>query len=175
MLVSGSNMSGKSTFLRSIGSSVVLTLCGSVVRATRFRTYPFQLATAMRVSDSLQEGRSLFFSVVRRLKTVVDLTESPRIVLFLLDEILHGTNSHDRRRGAEAVIRSLVAHRALGIVTTHDLALTQIAETMSSQAVNKHFEDTIVDGTMTFDYKLRDGVVERSNAIALMRMLGLDV
>jgi DNA mismatch repair ATPase MutS len=168
-------MSGKSTFLRSIGSSVVLTFCGSVVRASRFRTYPFQLATAMRVSDSLQEGRSLFFSVVRRLKTVVDLTESPRIVLFLLDEILHGTNSHDRRRGAEAVIRSLVAHHALGIVTTHDLALTQIADTMASQAVNKHFEDTIVDGTMTFDYTLRDGVVERSNAIALMRMLGLDV
>ena len=129
----------------------------------------------MRVSDSLQEGRSLFFSVVRLLKTVVDLTESPRIVLFLLDEILHGTNSHDRRRGAEAVIRSLVAHHALGIVTTHDLALTQIADTMASQAVNKHFEDTIVDGTMTFDYTLRDGVVERSNAIALMRMLGLDV
>ena len=175
LLVSGSNMSGKSTFLRSIGSSVVLTFCGSVVRASRFRTYPFQLATAMRVSDSLQEGRSLFFSVVRRLKTVVDLTESPRIVLFLLDEILHGTNSHDRRRGAEAVIRSLVAHHALGIVTTHDLALTQIADTMASQAVNKHFEDTIVDGTMTFDYTLRDGVVERSNAIALMRMLGLDV
>jgi len=175
MLVSGSNMSGKSTFLRSIGSSVVLTLCGSVVRATRFRTYPFQLATSMRVSDSLQEGRSLFFSVVRRLKTVVDLTESPRIVLFLLDEILHGTNSHDRRRGAEAVIRTLVARHALGVVTTHDLALTQIAETMSSQAVNKHFEDTIIDGTMRFDYKLRDGVVERSNAIALMRMLGLDV
>lgn len=175
LLVSGSNMSGKSTFLRSIGSSVVLTFCGSVVRASRFRTYPFQLATSMRVSDSLQEGRSLFFSVVRRLKTVVDLTESPRIVLFLLDEILHGTNSHDRRRGAEAVIRSLVAHHALGIVTTHDLALTQIADTMASQAVNKHFEDTIVDGTMTFDYTLRDGVVERSNAIALMRMLGLDV
>ncbi len=175
MLVSGSNMSGKSTFLRSIGSSVVLTLCGSVVRASRFRTHPFQLATSMRVSDSLQEGRSLFFSVVRRLKTVVDLAERPRIVLFLLDEILHGTNSHDRRRGAEAVIRSLVAHHALGIVTTHDLALTQIADTMSSQAVNKHFEDTIVDDTMTFDYKLRDGVVERSNAIELMRMLGLDV
>jgi len=175
LLVSGSNMSGKSTFLRSLGSSVVLTLCGSVVRASRFRTYPFQLATAMRVSDSLQEGRSLFFSVVRRLKTVVDLTNSPRVVLFLLDEILHGTNSHDRRRGAEAVIRSLVAHRALGVVTTHDLALTQIADTMADQAVNKHFEDTIVDGTMTFDYTLRDGVVERSNAIALMRMLGLDV
>jgi hypothetical protein len=175
MLVSGSNMSGKSTFLRSIGTSVVLTLCGSVVRARRFQTYPFQMGTAMRVSDSLQEGRSLFYSVVRRLKTVVDLTEGSRIVLFLLDEILHGTNSNDRRRGAEAVIRSLVARSALGIVTTHDLALTQIADTMGHQAVNKHFEDTIVDGRMTFDYTLRDGVVERSNAIALMRMLGLDV
>jgi len=175
LLISGSNMSGKSTFLRSLGASVVLTLCGSVVRAKSFRTYPFQVATAMRVSDSLQEGRSLFFTVVRRLKTVVDLTEQPRIVLFLLDEILNGTNSHDRRRGAEAVIRSLVARKALGIVTTHDLALTEIADSMSEQAVNKHFEDKITDGQMTFDYKLRDGVVERSNAIALMRMLGLDV
>ena len=175
MLVSGSNMSGKSTFLRSIGSNVVLTLCGSVVRASKFRTYPFQIATSMRVSDSLQEGRSLFFSVVRRLKTVVDLTDSPRVVLFLLDEILHGTNSNDRRRGAEAVIRSLVSRGALGLVTTHDLALTEIAATMPEQAVNKHFEDTIIDGMMTFDYTLRDGVVERSNAIALMRMLGLDV
>lgn len=175
LLISGSNMSGKSTFLRSLGASVVLTLCGSVVRAESFRTYPFQVATAMRVSDSLQEGRSLFFTVVRRLKTVVDLTEQPRIVLFLLDEILNGTNSHDRRRGAEAVIRSLVARNALGIVTTHDLALTQIADSMSDQAVNKHFEDRINDGQMTFDYTLRDGVVERSNAIALMRMLGLDV
>jgi hypothetical protein len=174
MLVSGSNMSGKSTFLRSIGCSVVLTLCGSVVRAKRFRTYPFQLATSMRISDSLQEGRSLFYSVVRRLKTVVDLTESPRIVLFLLDEILNGTNSNDRRRGAEAVIRTLVARHALGIVTTHDLALTRIAESLP-EAINKHFEDTILDGAMSFDYTLRDGVVERSNAIELMRMLGLDV
>ncbi len=175
MLISGSNMSGKSTFLRSIGASMVLTYCGSVVRATQFRTYPFQLGTAMRVSDSLQEGRSLFFSVVQRLKAVVDLTLGSRSVLFLLDEILHGTNSHDRRRGAEAVIRSLVDRKALGIVTTHDLALTRIADTMNGLAVNKHFEDTILNGTMTFDYTLRDGVVERSNAIELMRMLGLDV
>lgn len=175
MLISGSNMSGKSTFLRSIGTSIVLSFCGSVVRATRFQTHPFQLATAMRVSDSLQEGRSLFFSVVQRLKSVVDLTTGSRTVLFLLDEILHGTNSHDRRRGAEAVIRSLVDRRAVGIVTTHDLALTRIADSMPGLAVNKHFEDTVVEGTMLFDYRLRDGVVERSNAIELMRMLGLDV
>jgi hypothetical protein len=175
MLISGSNMSGKSTFLRSIGTSIVLSFCGSVVRATRFQTHPFQLATAMRVSDSLQEGRSLFFSVVQRLKSVVDLTTGARTVLFLLDEILHGTNSNDRRRGAEAVIRSLVDRRAVGIVTTHDLALTRIADSMPGLAVNKHFEDTVVEGTMLFDYRLRDGVVERSNAIELMRMLGLDV
>lgn len=175
LLVSGSNMSGKSTFLRSIGCGVVLTLCGSVIRAKRFRTYPFQLATAMRASDSLQEGRSLFFSVVRRLKSVVDLSSSPRVVLFLLDEILHGTNSNDRRQGAEAVIRTLVQRGAMGLVTTHDLALTKIVDTLPGQAVNKHFEDSIADGKMTFDYRLRDGVVERSNAIALMRMMGLDV
>ena len=175
MLISGSNMSGKSTFLRSIGTSIVLSFCGSVVRATRFQTHPFQLATAMRVSDSLQEGRSLFFSVVQRLKSVVDLTGGSRTVLFLLDEILHGTNSHDRRRGAEAVIRSLVDRHAVGIVTTHDLALTRIADSMPGLAINKHFEDTVVEGTMLFDYRLRDGVVERSNAIELMRMLGLDV
>jgi hypothetical protein len=175
MLISGSNMSGKSTFLRSIGASLVLTYCGAVVRAQSFCTYPFQLGTAMRMSDSLQEGRSLFYSVLQRLKAVVDLTNGSRTVLFLLDEILHGTNSHDRRRGAEAVIRSLVSRGALGIVTTHDLALTRIADSMPNLAVNKHFEDTIVDGTMLFDYRLRDGVVERSNAIELMRMLGLDV
>ena len=175
MLISGSNMSGKSTFLRSIGASLVLTYCGAVVRAQAFHTFPFQLGTAMRVSDSLQEGRSLFYSVLQRLKSVVDLTNGPRTVLFLLDEILHGTNSHDRRRGAEAVIRSLVERGAVGIVTTHDLALTRIADSLPNQAVNKHFEDTILDGTMLFDYRLRDGVVERSNAIELMRMLGLDV
>jgi DNA mismatch repair ATPase MutS len=175
MLISGSNMSGKSTLLRSVGTNLVLTFCGAVVNADRLTTYPFQLATAMRISDSLQEGRSLFYSVVQRLKSVVDLTRQPRTVLFLLDEILHGTNSHDRRRGAEGVIRSLIAQHAMGIVTTHDLALTQIVDSMEGRGVNKHFEDTVVDGKMSFDYQLRDGVVTRSNAIELMRMMGLDV
>lgn len=175
MLISGSNMSGKSTLLRSVGTNLLLACCGARVNANRFRTFPFQLGTAMRVSDSLQEGRSLFFSVVQRLKTVVDLTNQDRPVLFLLDEILSGTNSHDRRRGAEAVIRTLVNKNALGMVTTHDLTLTKIVDSMDGKAENKHFEDQVVDGSMTFDYKLRDGVVERSNAIELMRMMGLDV
>lgn len=175
MLISGSNMSGKSTLLRSVGTNLVLTYCGAVVNATRFRSSVFQLATAMRISDSLQEGRSLFFSVVQRLKCVVDLTSGPRTVLFLLDEILNGTNSHDRRRGAEAVIKSLVDRGALGMVTTHDLELTRIVESMDGRADNWHFEDSVKDGQMTFDYKLREGVVQRSNALELMRMLGLDV
>lgn len=175
MLISGSNMSGKSTLLRSVGTNLVLASCGARVNADRLRAFPFQLGTAMRVSDSLQEGRSLFFSVVQRLKTVVDLTDEDRPVLFLLDEILSGTNSHDRRRGAEAVIRTLVSKSALGMVTTHDLTLTKIVDSMEGKGENKHFEDQVLNGKMTFDYRLRDGVVERSNAIELMRMMGLDV
>lgn len=175
MLISGSNMSGKSTLLRSIGTNLVLTWCGGRVNARTMTTTPFQMGTVMRVSDSLMEGRSLFFSVVRRLRQVVDLTDGERPVLFLLDEILNGTNSNDRRRGAEAVIRSLLDRGALGLVTTHDLELTRIVQSLDGRAANYHFEDQITDGTMTFDYRLRDGVVERSNAIELMRMMGLDV
>ena len=175
MLISGSNMSGKSTLLRSVGSNLVLAYCGARVNATAFESFPFQIGTAMRVSDSLQEGRSFFFSVVQRLKAVVDLTDESRRVLYLLDEILSGTNSHDRRRGAEAVIRSLVDKSAVGMVTTHDLTLTDIVDSMDGRAVNMHFEDQVSDGQMTFDYKLREGVVQRSNAIELMRMMGLDV
>lgn len=175
MLISGSNMSGKSTLLRAVGANLVLTFCGAVVNAEKLTTYPFQPATAMRISDSLQEGRSLFFSVVQRLRTIVELTKEPRTVLFLLDEILHGTNSHDRRRGAEGVIRSLIRQGALGMVTTHDLALTQIVDSMDGRGINCHFEDVVHEGKMTFDYRLREGVVQRSNALELMRMMGLDV
>jgi len=175
MLISGSNMSGKSTLLRSVGTNLVLAFCGARVNATSLNAFPFQIGTAMRVSDSLQEGRSLFFTVLQRLKAVVDLASTERPVLFLLDEILSGTNSHDRRRGAEAVIKTLVERDALGMVTTHDLALTRIVDSMDGKAVNMHFEDQVVDGQMTFDYQLRDGVVERSNAIQLMQMMGLDV
>ena len=175
MLISGSNMSGKSTLLRSIGVNLVLTWCGGRVNAKTLTTTSFQMGTVMRVSDSLIEGRSLFFSVVSRLRQVVDLTDGSRPVLFLLDEILNGTNSNDRRRGAEAVIRSLLDRGALGLVTTHDLELTRIVRSMDGLAANYHFEDQITDGAMTFDYRLRDGVVERSNAIELMRMMGLDV
>ena len=173
LMVSGSNMSGKSTLLRTIGINTVLAQMGAPVCAQKMALTPFQVATAMRVSDSLQDGQSLFFAVLSRLKRVVDLTQS-ETVLFLLDEILQGTNSHDRRIGAEAVIRSLLDKEALGLVTTHDLSLTQIASTLPNVA-NVHFMDKIEDGEMTFDYQLRDGTLKKSNAIELMRLVGLDV
>ncbi len=175
ILVSGSNMSGKSTLLRSVGVNAVLAQAGAPVCAARLQLSPLQPATAMRIHDSLQEGVSLFYASLGRLKLVLSLTQQPRRVLFLLDEILQGTNSHDRRLGAEGVIRKLLADNAAGFVTTHDLALTDIVEMFGANAVNVHFEDRIEDGRMVFDYRLRPGIVGRSNALELMRMMGLDV
>ncbi len=175
LLVSGSNMSGKSTLLRSVGVAAVLAQAGAPVSARRLVMSPLLVGASLRVFDSLQEGHSHFYNEIRRLRSIVERTAGERAVLFLLDEILHGTNSHDRRIGAEAVVRSLVARGALGLVTTHDLALAQIADDLGARAANVHFEDQVVDGAMRFDYRMRPGVVTRSNALALMRAIGLEV
>lgn len=175
LMMSGSNMSGKSTMLRTVGTAMVLALAGLPVRARALRLSPMQVAASIRISDSLQQGASHFFAEIKRLRLVVDLTEGPRPVLFLLDEVLHGTNSHDRRIGAEAVVKGLIDRGAIGIVTTHDLALARIADEMRPAIENVHFEDQLEDGEMRFDYKLRPGVVTRSNALELMRSVGLSV
>ena len=145
-------------------------ICGASLRLT-----PLALAASIRIHDSLQEGASRFYAEIARLKQVVDLTEADAPVLFLLDEILHGTNSTDRGIGAAAVVRQLVDRGAIGLVSTHDLALARMEADSEGRIRNVHFEDQVVDGRMAFDYTLRDGIVERSNAIALMRMVGLDV
>jgi DNA mismatch repair ATPase MutS len=145
------------------------------VRARRLRLTPLQVGASLQIHDSLAEGQSRFYAEILRLRQILGLAKDGAPVLFLLDEILHGTNSHDRRIGAEAVIRSLLRHRTLGMVTTHDLALAQIAEDPATPAVNVHFEDEITDGRMRFDYRLRPGVVRKSNALALMREVGLEV
>ncbi len=173
VMVSGSNMSGKSTLLRTIGCNVVLAFAGAPVRATKLRLSPFVLATSVRVHDSLLEGASLFFAVISRLKGIVERTGGQTPLLFLIDEILPGTNSHDRRVGAEAIIRQLLHRGAVGLVTTHDLALTDIVEKLGHIAMNVHFEDRLEEGLMMFDYQLRPGVVRRSNALELMRLIGL--
>jgi hypothetical protein len=175
LIVSGSNMSGKSTLLRSLGTNAVLALAGAPVCARRLRIAPLQVGASIQLRDSLIEGRSRFYAEIQRLRQIVELAEGERPALFLLDEILHGTNSHDRRLGAEAVIRGLLERGASGAVTTHDLALTRMTEVLGECVVNAHFEDHLEDGAMVFDYRLRPGVVERSNALALMRAVGLEV
>jgi DNA mismatch repair ATPase MutS len=127
------------------------------------------------VEDSLQEGHSRFYTEILRIRSIVELTQGAIPVLFLLDEILHGTNSYDRRIGAEAIVRALVERGAIGLVTTHDLALTEFTATLGDAGANVHFEDRIEDGVIVFDYRMRPGVVEHSNALALMRAVGLDV
>jgi hypothetical protein len=175
LIVSGSNMSGKSTLLRAVGVNVVLALAGAPVRAESLALSPLSLGATMRIDDSLQAGHSRFYTEILRIRTIVDLAKADRPLLFLLDEILGGTNSYDRRIGAEAIVRALVNAGAIGLVTTHDLALTQLAGKLGSSVANVHFEDRIEDGKMVFDYRMRPGVVERSNAVALMRSVGLDV
>ena len=175
LVMSGSNMSGKSTMLRTVGCAAVLALAGGPVRATRLKLSPLQVGASIRISDSLRQGTSHFMAEIKRLRQIVDLTEGDWPVLFLLDEVLHGTNSHDRKIGADAVVRGLTERGAVGIVTTHDLALAEITDHVELGIGNVHFQDRIEDGQMIFDFRLREGVVERSNAVALMRSVGLDV
>lgn len=205
LLVSGSNMSGKSTWLRAVGINVVLAQAGVPVRARAMRLSPLQVGATLRIQDSLQAGQSRFFAEITRLSDIVARAKrhaalassrslsapaaaplpsaslsapaaaSSAAVLFLLDEMLAGTNSHDRRIGAEAVAAGLVDLGAIGLMTTHDLALTDLVTRLGSRGANVHFEDRFEDGVLHFDYRLRQGVVQTSNALALMRSVGLDV
>ena len=129
----------------------------------------------MRQGDSLQEGVSAFYAEIRRLQSIREWTAGPMPVLFLLDEILRGTNSHDRRIGAEAVIDALLRGGGIGMVSTHDLALAQIVDRLGPKAANVHFEDQLADGQVRFDYRLRPGVVPRGNGLVLLRLLGFEV
>lgn len=175
LVVSGSNMSGKSTLLRTVGVATVLALAGAPVRAARLALSPVSLGATLRIQDSLHAGRSRFFAEITRLRDLVEITSGERPLLFLLDEILHGTNSHDRRIGAEGILRGLIERGAVGLVTTHDLALARVAEELAPRAGNVHFVDHLEDGRVVFDYRLRPGVVDRSNALELMRSVGLEV
>ena len=173
LLISGSNMSGKSTYLRTIGINVVLALAGAPVRARSLRVTPMFIGATLRIQDSLQRGRSRFFAEITRLRDILEAARQGPL-LFLLDEMLHGTNSHDRGIGAAAILRGLLDIGAIGAATTHDLALADLAKSLAG-ARNVHFADTFVDGELTFDYRRREGVVKDSNAVALMRSIGLHV
>jgi hypothetical protein len=175
LIVSGSNMSGKSTLMRTVGINAVLALAGAPVRAAGLRLTTMAIGTCLRHTDSLQEHRSGFYTEALRIRAICDLLDGPLPVLFLFDELLSGTNSKDRRVAAEGVVRTMITRRAIGMVTTHDLSLTEIAAIFPGQVRNVHLQDTVENGAMSFDYKLRDGVITHSNALELMRMIGLDV
>jgi hypothetical protein len=175
LVVSGSNMSGKSTLLRAVGINAVMALAGAPVRAASLRVSPLAVGATLRIQDSLLEGRSRFYAEITRIRLLVDIAGGPVPLLFLLDELFHGTNSHDRLVGAQGVLRSLLTRRAIGLITTHDLALTAIVDELAPRAVNVHFQDWFDAGEMRFDYRMRPGPVARSNALALMRAVGLDV
>jgi DNA mismatch repair ATPase MutS len=177
-------MSGKSTLLRAVGINTVLAMAGAPIRGKSLQLTPLTIGTRIHSTDSLQEGRSTFYTEILHIRRVFDLAngnagnvnsaQEARHLLFLFDELLEGTNSKDRRIGAESLIRALLQRHAIGMVTTHDLALTEITAALGNTIRNVHLEDQVIDGKMRFDYKLRDGVVTKSNALALMRLIGLE-
>jgi DNA mismatch repair ATPase MutS len=175
LLVSGSNMSGKSTLLRAVGANVVLALAGGPIRAVKLAVTPLRVGATMRVEDSLRDGHSRFFAEVRRVKDVLELAGGPPPVLALFDELFAGTNSADRRAGAEGVLRALLAKGALALVTTHDLAIVGAADRLGGAVGLVHFADTEAAGGLAFDYVMRPGVVPHGNGLALMRAVGLEV
>jgi hypothetical protein len=175
IMVSGPNMAGKSTFLRGIGVNAVLAQCGAPVCAASLKLSPLQVTASICVLDSLEGGISRFYAEIRRLKQIMDLTDGTVPVLFLLDELLSGTNSHDRLIGTRSFVTKLVERGAVGLVSTHDLSLTAIPQEIGSRASNGHFKDHMKEGLLHFDYKLYPGIVQTSNALALMRSIGLEV
>jgi hypothetical protein len=175
LVISGSNMSGKSTLMRSIGINTVLAMAGAPVRAHHLQLTPLQIGASILVNDSLQEGSSRFYAEITRLRQICDLAETNPPVLFLLDELLQGTNSKDRLIGAEGVVRALLDAGAIGLISTHDLALTNIRGQNDNRLRNLHLQDEIENGRMKFDFKLQEGVVTKSNGVELMRLIGLKV
>lgn len=174
IIVSGPNMAGKSTLLRAIGLNVVLAQCGAPVCCAVLALSPLAVGASITVEDSLQSGLSRFYAEIQRLKQITDLAGG-QATLFLLDELLSGTNSHDRRVGTEALLRGLLARHAIGLITTHDLALTEIAASLDGRAQNMHFGDQFAGGALHFDYRLTAGIANSTNALALMRSIGLEV
>ncbi|WP_031528881.1 MutS-related protein [Dyadobacter crusticola] len=175
MLVTGSNMSGKSTFLRTIGLNLVLAQIGAVISATAFSCSPLRVFSSMRTQDSLEESTSSFYAELKRLRLLLELSsENAAPVFYLLDEILKGTNSADRHRGAEALIRQLHGKNASGLVSTHDLELGQWGET-EEYVHNYHFRSDVEEGKLHFDYRLYKGICRSFNASELMRMMGIEI
>jgi hypothetical protein len=175
-ILTGSNMAGKSTFLKALGVNLALANAGGVVDAGRFDTTLFRLFTCIKVSDSVTDGISYFYAEVRRLKALLMALEEPNTLplFFCIDEIFRGTNNRERLLGSRAYIRALVQGHGVGLIATHDLELVKLADE-APQIANFHFRDDLADGQMVFDYRLRPGPSPTTNALKLMRSAGLPV
>ncbi len=175
MLVTGSNMAGKSTYLRSAGTNVILAMAGAPVCAQSFKLSPVQLISSMRVADNLEESTSTFYAELKKLKTIIEKVNAHEDVFILLDEILRGTNSMDRHTGTEALIRQLVREGAAAILATHDLDLAEMQQNLPDNISNYHFDVQVHNEELFFDYKLKPGVCNSLNASILMKKIGLEL
>ncbi len=175
VIITGSNMAGKSTFLRTIGVNLCLAYAGGPVNAGVLRTHPFRLFSCIRVSDSVTEGYSYFYSEVRRLRALLEELARPGYpLMFLIDEIFKGTNNRERLIGSRSFVRALVGRNCLGVISTHDLELVKLADVLP-EVKNAHFREEVVEGRMVFDYRLRPGPCPTTNALKIMQMEGLPV
>ncbi len=176
LLLTGSNMSGKSTLLRAVGVNVVLALAGAPVIASSMRVSVLRMATSMRVEDSLERGVSFFYAEVQRLKLVLDIARAhPATCLCLLDELLLGTNTRERQLASREIVGRLLETGAIAMITTHDLDLTTLETETQGRVVNAHFRDLLAEGKMAFDYKLRPGIVDTTNALKVLELAGIPV
>ena len=174
-LITGSNMAGKSTFLRTIGVNIVLAMCGSVVCAKKLSLPSLQVYTSMRTTDALHESTSSFYAELKRLKVIIEAVESQDDVFFILDEILKGTNSHDRHTGSRALIQQMIDSKGAGLIATHDLELGDMQEKSDGSIENLRMEVKVEHGELVFDYKIEKGVSESFNATQLMREMGINI
>ncbi len=173
VVLTGSNMSGKSTFLRTLGINLVLARTGSVVCAKTFTLFPYDLHVSMRITDSLQDSESLFYAELKRLHSIIEHLHSDRKTFIILDEILRGTNSNDKHGGTVGLIRKLAAYQACGIIATHDLTIAEMSSQYTGYMGNKCFESVIINDELFFDYTLKDGVCSKLNASFLMKRMGI--
>lgn len=171
VILTGSNMSGKSTFLRTLGANLVLARAGSAVCATRFEFYPFEVFVSMRITDSLQDSESLFYAELKRLQSIIKSLESGRRHFVILDEILRGTNSNDKRNGTIGLIRKMAGFDTFGIIATHDIVVADLIKEYPGFIANKAFESAIINDELLFDYQLKDGVCNTLSASYLMKKL----
>ncbi len=175
MLVTGSNMAGKSTYLRSVGVNVILAMAGAPVCANKFELSPVQLMSSMRIADNLEESTSTFYAELKKLQIIIEKVNADEKVFILLDEILRGTNSHDRHTGSEALIKQLIKKNAAAILATHDLELANMKEQYPQKILNFHFDVQVSNDELFFDYALKPGICTSMNASILMKKIGIEI